>query len=128
MHDREQIIATNETNNGLLHMENGRCIIYLTKNEIIAAIDEMKPHSACPQSGIPAQVFKKCKLTLSLPLKLFWQKSFSAGEVPSDYKFSQIIPLHKKGSKNNPENYRGITLLSVIGKLFTRVLNNRLVK
>ena len=37
-----------------------------------------------------------------------------------------LIPLHKKGSKNIARNYRGITLLSVLGKLFTRVLNNRL--
>ena len=36
------------------------------------------------------------------------------------------MPIHKKGSLNNVENYRGITLLSVLGKLFTGVLNNRL--
>ena len=34
--------------------------------------------------------------------------------------------MHKKGSINEVENYRGITLLSVLGKLFTRVINNRL--
>ena len=48
---------------------------YLSSGEIIKAIEEMKPYSACPRSGIPSQVFKKCKLTLSLPLKLFWEKS-----------------------------------------------------
>ena len=37
-----------------------------------------------------------------------------------------IIPLHKKGDVNCVENYRGITLLSTFGKLFTRILNNRL--
>ena len=34
--------------------------------------------------------------------------------------------LYKRGNRLNPDNYRGITLLSVLGKLFTRVLNNRL--
>ena len=37
-----------------------------------------------------------------------------------------IVPLHKKGDVNSVDNYRGITLLSSLGKLFTRVLNNRL--
>ena len=38
----------------------------------------------------------------------------------------EIIPIHKNRSKVNVENYMGITLLSVFGKLFTRILNNRL--
>jgi len=32
----------------------------------------------------------------------------------------------KKGSINNPNNYRGITLLSTLGKLFTHIISNRL--
>ena len=39
-----------------------------------------------------------------------------------------IVPLHKHGSINDTENYRGITLLSVLGKIFTRILNDRLSK
>ena len=35
-----------------------------------------------------------------------------------------MAPIHKKGNINRIENYKGITLLSVIGKLFTRILNN----
>ena len=38
-----------------------------------------------------------------------------------------IVPIHKKGSTNNVDNYRGITLLSMLGKLFTSILNNRLI-
>ena len=39
-----------------------------------------------------------------------------------------IVPIHKKGSINNVDNYRGITLLSTLGKLFTRILNSRLME
>ena len=38
----------------------------------------------------------------------------------------QLVPLHKKGPLDNINNFRGITLLSTLGKLFTRILNNRL--
>ena len=37
-----------------------------------------------------------------------------------------LSPLYKRGNRLNPDNYRGITLLSVPGKLLTRVLNNSL--
>ena len=48
------------------------------------------------------------------------------GYFPKSWSEGHIIPLHKKGNINCVENYRGITLLSCLGKLFTRLLNNRL--
>ena len=49
-----------------------------------------------------------------------------SGVVPTDWCIGIIHPLYKKGSASDPNNYRGITLLSVIGKLFTSCLNYRL--
>ena len=48
------------------------------------------------------------------------------GYFPETWSEGYIIPLIRKESIHNPENYRGNTLLSVLGKLFTRILNNRL--
>ena len=39
-----------------------------------------------------------------------------------------IVPLHKKGDPNDMDNYRGISLLSVLGKVFTFILNKRLTE
>ena len=47
------------------------------------------------------------------------------GVVPNDWRKALIIPIHKKGSRLECSNYRGISLLSVIGKLYARVLNDR---
>ena len=51
---------------------------------------------------------------------------FEAGIFPEMWGNGLLVPLHKKGSMSVTDNYRGITLLSALGKLFTRVLNNRL--
>ena len=51
---------------------------------------------------------------------------FQSGVFPDSWSEGLISPLHKKGSKTEPDNYRAITLLSVLGKIFTRILNNRL--
>ena len=45
---------------------------------------------------------------------------------PESWSEGLIVPLHKKGPLDNVNNFRGITLLSTLGKLFTRILNNRL--
>ena len=47
--------------------------------------------------------------------------------VPRQWREGLIVNLFKKGDREDPGNYRGITLLSVVGKVFCKVLNNRLV-
>ena len=53
---------------------------------------------------------------------------FQIGYFPEKWSEGFIVPLFKKGDINEVSNYRGITLLSTLGKLFTRILNNRLNK
>ena len=48
------------------------------------------------------------------------------GYFPEKWSEGYIVPIFKKGDVNEVSNYRGITLLSTLGKLFTRILNNRL--
>ena len=45
---------------------------------------------------------------------------------PKRWREGIVVNLLKKGDKGEPGNYRGITLLSTVGKIFCRILNNRL--
>ena len=67
------------------------------------------------------------KCMLSIYVKLF-NIVLQTGIVPDDWVKGMIIPLFKKGEHNNVDNYRGITILSCLGKLFTSVINNRLTE
>jgi len=49
-------------------------------------------------------------------------------KVPDDWVKGLIVPVHKDRDKTVPDNYRGITLLSVVGKVYTAVLNARITK
>ena len=47
--------------------------------------------------------------------------------IPTQWACGNIIPIYKnKGARTEPQNYRPITLLSCLGKLFTAIINNRL--
>ena len=59
-------------------------------------------------------------------LKLF-NDIFRSGEIIPDWALGMIVPIHKDGPKLDAANYRGITLMSCLSKLFLSVLNNRLV-
>ena len=53
-----------------------------------------------------------------------WQEEI----VPRQWREGLIVNIFKKGDREDPANYRGITLLSVVGKVFCKILNNRLVQ
>ena len=59
-------------------------------------------------------------------LKLF-NNILESSEVIPDWALGMIVPLHKDGPRLDPNNYRGITLISCLGKLFLSILNARLV-
>lgn len=54
------------------------------------------------------------------------QLAYKTNRVPKDWKRSTIVPIHKNGSTTQCENYRGISLLSVPGKVYARILEDRL--
>jgi hypothetical protein len=58
---------------------------------------------------------------------ILFNKILDSGIIPSQWTFGNIIPLYKnKGDTTDPKNYRPITLISCLGKLFTSILNERL--
>ena len=50
----------------------------------------------------------------------------TSGTFPESWKEGIIIPIHKNESQLDPNNYRGITIGSCLGKLFCHVINNRI--
>ena len=50
--------------------------------------------------------------------------AWKAGYVPEDWRKDLAIPVHKKGSKTQCTNYRGISLLSIPGKVYARILDS----
>ena len=91
------------------------------------AIKELKCNKAHGIDGVLNEYIKyTADLMIDIWVKLF-NRILDSGEIPSDWSTGIIITLYKgKGSQLDPNNYRGITLLSCVGKLFTSILNNRL--
>ena len=61
-------------------------------------------------------------------LHILIRRVWHEGVVPEDWKKALIVPLFKKGDPINIDNYRGISLLRIPGKVFAIVLKNRLEK
>ena len=58
----------------------------------------------------------------------FFNIVLQSGEIIPDWLTSYIVPIHKSGAKSDPGNYRGVSLLSCLGKFFLSIINVRLLK
>ena len=98
----------------------------ITQDEISNVIKILPNGKSSGLDGMPYEIFIN-SLNLLLPhlCKLF-NVILSTGNYPSTWSEAMISPLHKKGSINKASNYRGISLLCTLGKIFTKILNNRL--
>ena len=100
--------------------------LVIEEAEIYNAINQLKSGRSSGPDGLLNESFIPGKQYIVPVLCVLFNKIFEKGYFPKDWSEGYVIPLHKKGNKNDPNNFRGITLLSVLGKLFTRIINNRL--
>lgn len=108
----------------LLGERNSREIGY---DEVVEARKEMKVGKAPGLDGCVVECVKKGGMVMGEWLVRLLNVCFSAGEVPSEWCDACIVPLYKgKGDKSVCGNSRGISLLSVVGKLYGRILIKRI--
>ena len=100
----------------------------ISEDEIEKAIKSLKNSKASGLSMIINEMVKYGQLVLTPLLCKLFNLVFSSGLYPKIWSLGYITPLHKSGSTYDPSNYRGITISDIIGKLFNRVMNNRLNK
>ena len=97
-----------------------------TVEEVRIIIKNLKRNKAGGADFLKNEMLINCPDDL-LPLFTdFFNIVLESGLIPEDWCLGIIMPLHKDGPRANPDNYRGITLLSCLGKVFTALLNKRL--
>ncbi|CAM4563207.1 unnamed protein product, partial [Lepidochelys kempii] len=62
------------------------------------------------------------------PLAIIFENSWRTGEVPDDWKKANVVPIFKRGKKEDPGNYRPVSLTSVPGKIMEQVLKESILK
>lgn len=74
---------------------------------------------------IPAIVLKKCSAALSNSLAALFSLSLKSGELPHECKSANVTPIHKDGDKASVQNYRPISVTSLVGKLLEKHVRNK---
>ena len=94
--------------------------------EIIREIKDLNPKKSTGHDGIGAKIIKLCPDIFATNLCKIFNECIDKCEYPSEMKIARVIALFKKGDKNNPDNYRPISLLSCFNKIFERLICKQL--
>ena len=99
--------------------------IPISHEEVTMAFGRLKRHKASGIDGIKSEYLLDAQDILLEPLTASFNQILSHG-IPQSWCSGVIHPIFKSGSVNDPNNYRGITVTSVLAKLFTMVLEARM--
>ncbi|KAK4809932.1 hypothetical protein QYF61_001659 [Mycteria americana] len=101
-------------------LENGAPII---QGEMVSdLLHHLDTHKSMGPDEIHPRVLKELADVLTKPLSIIYQQSWLTGEVPADWRLANVTPIFKKGWKEEPGNYRPVSLTSVPGKLMEQTI------
>jgi endonuclease/exonuclease/phosphatase (EEP) superfamily protein YafD len=94
--------------------------------DVIKTISTLKSKPSSGHDNISSSLIKRIAKPLSLPLSLIINQSLKTGIFPCRLKLAKVIPIFKKDDLTLFDNYRPISLLPVISKVFERVVFNQM--
>lgn len=97
-----------------------------TTEEICDKLKRLDTSKRAGPDGVPPIMLKNCATSLAFPLRQLFQRSMDGGLFPAAWKLSFLLPIFKSGDKCDIENYRGISILSAIPKLFESILTDEI--
>jgi len=101
-------------------------MLVVTPEMVANKIKAMKDNKSPGVDGIPPKLLLETVEQISIPLAKVFNLSLNEGVVPFEWKEANIIPLFKKGSRNKVENYRPVSLTSVICKLLEKLIKDHM--
>ena len=99
--------------------------VEITDEEILKAVKSLKLGKSAGLDGVMPEMFVYGIEYILPMITRFFNRLFKTGDFPDSWGKFIIVPLHKKGSLDSPDNYRGIALQSIFSKLYMSVLNRR---
>ena len=111
-------------------LNNDSCIDKVTTNPetVEKKLKNLNANKSAGPDNIHPRLLKEISKEMAEPLAVLFNRSLEEKSLPEDWKQGNVTPIYKKGSRKAVENYRPVTLTSVIGKMLESIIRDALMK
>eukprot|EP00061_Rhincodon_typus_P004261 g22149.t1 len=98
--------------------------VNILKEEVLGILNCIKIDKSPGLDGIYPRFLREAREDIAGAIADIFTSSLTTGDVPEDWRLANVVPLFKKGCRDNPGNYRPVNLTSVVGKLLGKILRD----
>lgn len=109
------------TKSKLFHFRSVSC------EEVLQHLNGLNPSKCGGVRQVPAFIYKSISDLLALPMSIIINQTLRNGSFPDYLKVALVTPIFKKGDKKDPSNYRPISSLPILSKVFESVIKDQLM-
>jgi len=107
-------------------IDNTASLYHCTENEILGYFNSFKDKHTRQTNDIPMFLWRKICETVVSPLTCLVNQMIDSASFPDSLKHADIIPIFKKGARDNPANFRPVANLHNLSKIFENVILHRI--
>ena len=101
--------------------------VSITEQIVFEKISKVNVNKSQGPDQIHNKMLFELRHELTKPLTELFKKSLASGQIPQDWRDANVIPLFKKGKRDQPQNYRPVSLTSVVGKILESIIKDNVI-
>ena len=102
--------------------------ILVSQEMVHNQIKILNPNKSCGPDDIHSRLLLELADEMAEPIAIILNRTMKEGTLPNDWKKAYVTPIYKKGAKNKAENYRPVSLTSIICKLMEKIIKEAIMK
>ncbi|HEX8808198.1 MAG TPA: hypothetical protein VF760_04300 [Xanthobacteraceae bacterium] len=107
--------------------QEGLDTFVITEELVFKKLSELNVNKCCGPDDLHPKLLYELKSEIAKPLAILFNMSLRSGKIPQEWKDAHVTALCKKGAKDKCENYRPISLTSIVGKLLESLIKDKIV-